>query len=259
MNKRINQGINAQGDDALWAWFENLFRLAFTDTTKHKDALTKLLTLRMTRDDLDSYITNFNNLRETSGWERDSQGTLLLFQRGLKPALANVIIHHMAVRPVNFEEWCMAARWQHVDWVETKAVMGTQNVLRNNGFNSPRWNQVFHTQQRPRPRDPDAMDVDAANINITQMQPGRLSEEERKQLQNEGRCFFCKNQGHISCQCPKKMGRCTENPSHPRPLATQVTETDDATVVNTVDAEPDRMAILKGIQGMLRFLPYSYL
>jgi hypothetical protein len=92
----------------------------------------------MTRDDLDSYIANFDNLRETSGWERDSQGTLLLFRRGLKPALANAIIHHMAVRPVNFEEWCMVARRQHADWVETKAVMGTQNVPRNDGFNTPR-------------------------------------------------------------------------------------------------------------------------
>jgi hypothetical protein len=44
-NERINQGINARGGDTLWAWFKNLFRLAFTDTTKREDELTKLLTL----------------------------------------------------------------------------------------------------------------------------------------------------------------------------------------------------------------------
>jgi hypothetical protein len=45
-------------------------------------------------------------------------------------------------------------------------------------------------------------DNDAMDINAVWMAP--LSDEEKKHLQAENRCFFCKNQGHISRNCQKK-------------------------------------------------------
>ena len=47
------------------------------------------------------------------------------------------------------------------------------------------------------------MDVDATVMTT-------MSEDERKKLCTEGWCFHCKNQGHISCNCPKKCcnGNC---------------------------------------------------
>jgi hypothetical protein len=93
------------------------------------------------------------------------------------------------------------------------------------------------------------MDVDLAELGR-----GRLSEAERKKLQTEGRCFFCKAQGHMSCQCPKKGGctRNTQNPARPQPITTQTTEIDEDVPVsaNMVAMTPDRKAILKGILGM---------
>jgi Zinc knuckle len=50
-------------------------------------------------------------------------------------------------------------------------------------------------------RDPNAMDVDAITTRNS------LSEEEKKRLMAEGRCFFCKQQGHMSKNCPKKPSR----------------------------------------------------
>jgi hypothetical protein len=44
------------------------------------------------------------------------------------------------------------------------------------------------------------MDIDVVRTNP-------LSDEERKRLQAEGRCFFCKAQGHVSKGCPKKKNR----------------------------------------------------
>ena len=93
------------------------------------------------------------------------------------------------------------------------------------------------------------MDVDLAELGR-----GRLSEAERKKLQTEGRCFFCKAQGHMSRQCPKKGG-CTggtQNPVRPRPIAAQTTEIKENAPVsaNTVAETPDRKAVLKGILGM---------
>jgi hypothetical protein len=86
---------------------------------------------------------------------------------------------------------------------------------------------------------------------------GRLSEEERRKLRTEGRCFFCKAQGHMSRQCPKKQGR-TGNPSNlvrPRTINARAadTESEADTLVNvatTSASSLDRKAVLRGIQGM---------
>ena len=93
------------------------------------------------------------------------------------------------------------------------------------------------------------MDVDLAELGR-----GRLSETEQKKLQTEGRCFFCKAQGHMSRQCPKKGGRTRgmQNPVRPQPIAAQTTEVEGNAPVsaNAVAETPDRKAILKGILGM---------
>jgi uncharacterized protein YdaU (DUF1376 family) len=55
------------------------------------------------------------------------------------------------------------------------------------------------------PAERNRRDDDAMDVNAVQMVP--LSEEEKKQLQAENQCFFCKNQGHISRNCQKKKSR----------------------------------------------------
>jgi hypothetical protein len=60
---------------------------------KSEDVLSKFLTIKMIGNDLDTYIATFDHLRDTAQWERDSQGTILLFQRGLNPALAQAVIN----------------------------------------------------------------------------------------------------------------------------------------------------------------------
>jgi Zinc knuckle len=46
-----------------------------------------------------------------------------------------------------------------------------------------------------KPKDPNAMDVDNVRLNP-------LTNEERKKLSDEGRCFRCRKQGHMSRACP---------------------------------------------------------
>ena len=88
----------------------------------------------MQGEDFDTYIATFNHLREVAQWERDSRGTILLFRRGLNPALAQAIINRTIPRPVTFDDWANAAQTQHANWIESCAVMGTQNCGRNDGF-----------------------------------------------------------------------------------------------------------------------------
>jgi len=50
-------------------------------------------------------------------------------------------------------------------------------------------------------RDPNAMDVD------------RMTVEERQELMRKGACFFCKEVGHLTSECPKKKKKYAEKPS----------------------------------------------
>ena len=126
--------------------------------------------------------------------------------------------------------------------------MGTQRTPRNDGFSNPRWQRALGGG-RPRQRDPNAMDVD-----VVQISGGKLSDAERQRLRAEGRCFYCKVQGHMSPQCPKKQNQpCTRNPNQfrPRPLATRTTEVEEIpTETNDAVAMTSRRAMLKGIQGL---------
>jgi hypothetical protein len=84
------------------------------------------------------------------------------------------------------------------------------------------------------------MDVDVVRTNP-------LSDEERKRLQVEGRCFFCKAQGHVSKGCPKKKyrlqtGGVNTKPMQPRARTMEAGESAD-------DAAPTKDA-LQMIRGM---------
>ena len=53
--------------------------MAYTDTMKKENAMTRMLALRMQQNNLDTYIAMFNNLWKAARWEQNSQGTILLF------------------------------------------------------------------------------------------------------------------------------------------------------------------------------------
>ena len=55
------------------------FRAAWTDTAQSKEALTKLLAIKMQGGDLDTYIATFDHLHAAVEWEWDLRGTILLF------------------------------------------------------------------------------------------------------------------------------------------------------------------------------------
>jgi hypothetical protein len=43
--ERIDMHVNTQEDEALWNWFQNEFRIAYTNTMKKEDAMTRMLAL----------------------------------------------------------------------------------------------------------------------------------------------------------------------------------------------------------------------
>jgi hypothetical protein len=87
------------------------------------------------------------------------------------------------------------------------------------------------------------MDVDVVQ---GQGQGQRMTDDERQRLIQEGRCFFCKERGHLSNTCLKKRA-CANTPVHAR--ITEVVETVNETV-NATTGTPNALELAGYLQGL---------
>jgi Retrotransposon gag protein/Zinc knuckle len=201
-------------DEHVWNTFIEEFTKAFTDTTRREQATLDLINIQMKGEDLDTYISTFHHLRERAGWEPDTQGTILMFQQGLKWPLAMAIVEWMHPCPQTLQGWYQAARAHHTAYAENKATFANP-FLQNDTHNW--WEQALKgSKGKSWRQNKDAMDINAVNTmgaSGSGLQPQRgqynqavfLTNEERKTLLKEQRCFNCRAQGHMSKQCPKKV------------------------------------------------------
>ena len=79
---QITAGV-LQIKENLWHTINTRFRQAYTDTAESAKAQHKLKMLHMTKDNLDDFISRFQNLANKAGYDLDQQVTLNLFQNGL--------------------------------------------------------------------------------------------------------------------------------------------------------------------------------
>jgi hypothetical protein len=67
-------------DPRIWESFELDMDRAFKDVNTKDQAITELMNLQMTGDQLDEYnTTTFNHLLRKCGWNRNKQGTMQLY------------------------------------------------------------------------------------------------------------------------------------------------------------------------------------
>ena len=75
-------------------------------------------------------------------------------------------------------------------------------------------------------RDPDAMDTSPGRARVR-----KVDADERTELIKAGKCFTCKKQGHLSCDCPQRPPRRT----NARASTSKIEE------VNSDDEEPAKV------------------
>ena len=80
--------------------------------------------------------------------------------------------------------------------------------------------------RKPTSRDPDAMDTTPGRARV-----GKINADERTELMKAGKCFTCKKQGHLSCDCPQRP------PKHTNAHAS----TSQIEEVNSDDEEPAKV------------------
>jgi Retrotransposon gag protein/Zinc knuckle len=213
-NLELKVQTTPHSDETLWTDFEMAFMDAFTDTAKKEDAYQKLKHLKMKDELVDDYITAFNSLAAKAGWELTNEGTIDAFRSGLQPGTLNAIMN-WDVWPKTMAQWQQAARDELWKYLAKKAILSfrPQNSSQGNLGTRNQWQRRFGQHRQggsSSSRDPNAMDVNAINTR------NPLNDEEKWWLMAEGRCFFCKQQGHMSRNCPKKPSRSTTTPTTPQ-------------------------------------------
>jgi len=194
LDERVDSARHAPNDEYLWNAFEKDFKSAYTNTTQKQDAYVKLKDLKMIGDDLDSYTADHEELVRLAEWDLDGDGSIETFHNGLKHGLKLAILKRDDL-PTTLDEWKTAAKKEQTKW----ALIKSAGVLKGgNNVRQDRWKNALRGKSSPKQRDPDAMDVD--NVRL-----GPLTDEERKKLSAEGRCFRCRLQGHMSRNCPKRQ------------------------------------------------------
>ncbi len=212
----------SEGDETLWDEFNRDFVNSFTDTAMTQEAYNKLKTLKMIGDDLDTYIATHESLVLRAGWAENGDAAIESFRNGLKKPLHLSVLKRDVI-PTTLQDWHEMSRREHAKWALIKAsdLVGGQSGKQS--FQK-KWKQQW--TRKGETKDPNAMDVDTV-----QLKP--LSNEERQNLSREGRCFRCRQKGHMSRNCPQGGQKQTFTPRTNARTTEVVDDRDDVSETGT--------------------------
>jgi hypothetical protein len=153
----------------------------------------------------------------------DEKGTIQKFTKGLPQPLHRSIVDREVNIPTTWQDWTNAAVRHQQKWLYLQSVFkGTPKVNpqgnRPNRPNLQQWRQGFA-------KDPHAMDLTPGRTRAR----ATLTEEERAQLMTEGKCFRCKQQGHMSRNCPSKPKPAQARAGNSEEAEVQIAATNTAT------------------------------
>jgi hypothetical protein len=123
-------------DPRIWRTFEEDMDRAFKDVNIKDQAMTELMSLRMSGDQLDEYNTKFNQLLRQCGWNRDEQGTMQLYRRGLTTGLLKRMLDHDK-RPDTLDKWQDLAITYQGRWLEVQHKLvqrGNQDTAKQKAY-----------------------------------------------------------------------------------------------------------------------------
>ena len=188
-NPRVD-GHLQDTDEALWNEFARDFENAWKDTASVINAEEQLSRLTMKGLEVDNYISTFTRLAVAAEFELDSKALVGRFRSGLTERVHRRILNRENL-PRTLDQWKEAAR---------KEVLRIKEIDNANFKNRQFIPRITPSHQTPAPRNdgPVPMDVDAATIPFQ-----KLTDAERDKFRKEGRCFRCREKGHMAKNCPK--------------------------------------------------------
>ena len=115
--------------------------------------------LKMKSGQLNKYIANHATLIAELGWHNNNEMTCHTYQKGLPNAMVKAIINQHGM-PTGLRDWTMQAKQQHARYAMNRAL---GYVRKEREKKSKMWTgpNIFKKKKN---NDPDAMDVDCAQI-----------------------------------------------------------------------------------------------
>src|SRR5271155_859473 len=175
------QANNTELNLGSFAQFKHDLQEAFAPYDSPGDALEKMKTLRMKREDsIDKHIAKFRMMVSESKLDRSSPVIIDLFRETLSMPLQKHILT-LESPPKKLEDWYDWATKLDHQWRRMMRIMGRTNANQGQGKAGPSNRRFFR-----REKDPNAMDIDSLSI------------DERNKLMKDGKCFICRQTGHMA-------------------------------------------------------------
>lgn len=186
---RMNTAANWNFDNLL-AFFDQMFQ----DPHKEQRARDKLWSLRQGKKGVRKYAMEFQEHLLESNSTLDENTKIMIFKKGLDPRLQDKLVGFPqdTVNEVTHKAIEIADELHRIDFHS-----------RNKGKTPQPWKRGNNTKSRsPSPIVEDTMEDVEYTGRIGK--PRRLGSSELDQLRREGRCFKCREKGHLSASCTKK-------------------------------------------------------
>ena len=161
--------------------------------SSHREKAQELSTLKQGRESVCDYAIQFRMLAAESGW--NNIALYDIFLKGLSPAIQDLLVP--LDLPTSLDELIALA-------IRTD---NRRNQLRRQREPKPGVREGTIAAPEPRWRTASLIASEKPLQHVEEpMQLGRarLSLEERQKRQQEGRCFYCGNPGHLISSCPVK-------------------------------------------------------
>ena len=198
-----------QTEENLWCTIDTRFKQAYMNTAESAKAQHELKMLHIVKDNLNNFISQFQNLANKAGYDLDQWVTLDLFQNRLPNNLVWNCIK--SDHPYNWVTWTDLACQQHEEYIQLSNRLKGNKVM---GGTHKQWTNALTHQW-----DPNAMDLSQTWAWAT------MTEDKKIKQIKEGKCFCCNQKGHISWHCPQKNSQIAEASTSSSPTSNVVVAT----------------------------------
>ena len=149
----------------------------------------------------DEYVNEFKMLAGRADMT-DHQALLRYFIKGLRRKLVDKMFSQSTF-PEDIDGWYTLAQTLDNHDQRRRAILGYTSGTYGYGFN--------------RASAGEPMDVDRVKV-------GALTKAEVEEYRRKGLCFYCKEQGHMKNQCPKRSKKQSKEPAKVQTVSAQTTE-----------------------------------
>lgn len=182
--------------------FIELIEKEFAEVEKNQRARNNLQEIRQHNSSADAFTSRFNELATNT--EFDDRALIEFYKKGLNWELVEKIFE-LATIPTTLAEWQKYAmrfdeNKRHIAAEKARIKGGSGGSGRpggkfRNDYGGYKSSNQYSTNDTTYYGEP--MDVDRQRFQ-------KLNNQQRQELMKKGACFYCRETGHISRNCPKK-------------------------------------------------------